>query len=190
MRNIHSYYYKTNINLNSNKAPQSFAIDHDNDAIYSNDMNTYYIVDGYGNIVNKIYRGGGYVTLEEVAAYVLAFGDIPANYVSKKSGSPSTSVWGKYLRLNHSQFSGSTSKYPYEPELPNISGCGGSYYYYELDIGTTGTDCDPSYDAVEYNNGSRITRGAARIVYSNSTTSGKALTDINEKYLFYTYNCN
>ena len=55
-------------------------------------------------------------------------------------------------------------------------------------MGTTGTDCDPSYDIVDYNNGSKITRGAARIVYSNSTTSGKALTDINEKYLFYTYN--
>ena len=39
-------------------------------SLYSEDGNTYYIVDGYGNIVNKIYRGGGYVTLEEVAAYV------------------------------------------------------------------------------------------------------------------------
>ena len=158
------------------------------DAIYSNDMNTYYIVDGYGNIVNKIYRGGGYVTLEEVAAYVLAFGDIPANYVSKKSGSPSTSVWGKYLRLNHSQFSGSTSKYPYEPELPNISGCGGDLYYYEIDLGTTGTDCDPGYAVVEYNNGSKITRGAARIVYTRYDRNNNQIIDINEKYVFYTYN--
>ena len=155
---------------------------------YSNDFNTYYVVDENGEIVNQVFKGGAYVTLEEVAAYIFAFNEIPANYTSKKSGSPSSNPWGKYLRLNHSKFSGDTSKYPYEPVLPNISGCGGSYYYYELDIGTTGTDCDPSYDAVEYNNGSRITRGAARIVYSNSTTSGKALTDINEKYLFYTYN--
>ena len=157
-------------------------------AYYSNDLNTYYVVDENGKIVNQVFKGGAYVTLEEVAAYIFAFNEIPANYTSKKSGSPSSDPWGKYLRLNHSKFSGDTSRYPYEPILPNISGCGGNFQYYELDIGTTGTDCDPSYYAVEYNTGSKITRGAARIVYSNSTTSGKALTDINEKYLFYTYN--
>lgn len=157
-------------------------------AYYSNDLNTYYVVDENGDIVNQVFKGGAYVTLEEVAAYIFAFNEIPANYTSKKSGSPSSDPWGKYLRLNHSKFSGDTSRYPYEPVLPNISGCGGNFQYYELDVGTTGTDCDPSYDIVDYNNGSKITRGAARIVYSNSTTSGKALTDINEKYLFYTYN--
>lgn len=157
-------------------------------AYYSNDLNTYYVVDENGDIVNQVFKGGAYVTLEEVAAYIFAFNEIPANYTSKKSGSPSSDPWGKYLRLNHSKFSGDTSRYPYEPVLPNISGCGGNFQYYELDMGTTGTDCDPSYDIVDYNNGSKITRGAARIVYSNSTTSGKALTDINEKYLFYTYN--
>ena len=157
-------------------------------SLYSEDGNTYYIVDGYGNIVNQIYRGGGYVTLEEVAAYVLAFGDIPANYISKKSATPSTNVWGEYLRLNHSLFSGSTTKYPYEPELPNISGCGGDLYYYEIDLGTTGTDCDPSYAVVEYNNGYKITRGAARIVYSRYDANKDNIIDINEKYVFYTYN--
>ena len=157
-------------------------------AYYSNDLNTYYVVDENGKIVNQVFKGGAYVTLEEVAAYIFAFNEIPANYTSKKSGSPSSDPWGKYLRLNHSKFSGDTSRYPYEPVLPNISGGGGNFQYYELDVGTTGTDCDPSYDIVDYNNGSKITRGAARIVYSNSTTSGKALTDINEKYLFYTYN--
>lgn len=157
-------------------------------AYYSNDKNTYYVVDENGKIVNQVFKGGAYVSLEEVAAYIFAFNEIPANHTTKKSGSPSTDPWGQYLRLNHSKFSGDTSRYPYEPVLPNISGCGGNLQYYELDIGTTGTDCDPSYDAVEYNTGSKITRGAARIVYSNSTTSGQALTDINEKYLFYTYN--
>jgi hypothetical protein len=157
-------------------------------SLYSEDGNTYYIVDGYGNIVNQIYRGGGYVTLEEVAAYVLAFGDIPANYISKKSATPSTNVWGEYLRLNHSLFSGSTTRYPYEPELPNISGCDGDLYYYEIDLGTTGTDCDPSYAVVEYNNGYKITRGAARIVYSRYDANKDNIIDINEKYVFYTYN--
>ena len=152
------------------------------------DENTYKVVDCYGNEVLRVYRGGGYITLEEVAAYVYAFGDIPANYTSSKSGSPSTNIWGKYLRLNHSKFSGSTTKYPYEPELPDISGCGGSLQYYEIDIGTTGTDCDPGYSVRTYNDGNRITRGAARIVYARFDRNGNGITDPEEKYVFYTYN--
>jgi len=157
-------------------------------AIYSEDKNTYYIVDTYGDIVNIIYKGGAYVTLEEVAAYVYAFGEIPANYLTKKSASPSSYTWGEYLRLNHSKFSGDTSRYPYEPELPNISGCGGTFYYYEMDIGTTGTDCDPAYKAEPYNNGNKIVRGAARIVYTYSDLNQNKIIDPNEKFVFYTYN--
>lgn len=157
-------------------------------SIYSEDGNTYYIVNAYGNIVNKIYKGGGYVSLEEVAAYVLAFGDIPANYSSSKKTSPKSSIWGQYLRVNHTSFSGSTTKYPYEPELPNIRGCGGELYYYELDLGTTGTDCDPDYDVCVYNDGTHITRGAARIVYSRYDKNKDNIIDINEKYVFYTNN--
>lgn len=151
--------------------------------------NTYIVFDADGYVVNRIYKGGAYVTLEEVAAYVMAFGDIPANYTSNKSPSPASSPWKSYLRANHSYFSGSTSSYPYEPVLPNISGCGGVYRYYEIDIGTTGTDCDPKYVSKIYNNGTTITRGAARIVYSRYTDSSSTeFTDINERYVFYTYN--
>ena len=156
--------------------------------IYSADGNTYYVVDAYGNIVNAIYRGGAYIMLEEVAAHMFAFGELPANHSESKKTKPTASAWGEFLRVNHSNFSGSTSKYPYEPELPNISGCGGSLYYYEMDIGTTGTDCDPSYDAVIYNNGSRIERGAARIVYTRMDLDKDGIIEINETYLFYTYN--
>lgn len=155
---------------------------------YSEDGNTYFVVNEKGEVVNKIFRGGAYVTLEEVAAYVLAFGDIPANYTSSKKGYPSTDPWGKYLRCNNSAFSGDTSRYPYEPVLPRISGCGGDLYYYEIDIGTTGTDCDPSYPVTPYNNGSRITRGAARIVYTRFDANRDNIIDPNEKFLFYTYN--
>lgn len=157
-------------------------------ASFSADGNTYYIVDGYGEVVGQVFRGGAYVTLEEVAAYVFAFGEIPANYSSSKSTKPTASIWGEYLRVNHTQFSGSTSKYPYEPALPDISGCGGSLQYYEMDIGTTGTDCDPGYRAELYNNGTKITRGAARIVYARFDANGDKIIDINERYLFYTYN--
>ena len=152
------------------------------------DSNTYVLVDVNGEVVMEIYRGGGYITLEEVAAYVYAFGDIPANYSSNKKASPKSSIWGQYLRVNNTKFSGDTRKYPYEPELPRISGCGGDLTYYEIDIGTMGTDCDPSYAATIYNNGTRIDRGAARIVYARYDRDGNMIIDPNERYLFYTYN--
>ena len=156
--------------------------------LYSNDGNTYYIVNENGEIVDQIFKGGAYVTLEEVAAYVFAFGEIPANHSSSKKTKPTESVWGKYLRVNHTEFSGNTNKYPYEPELPNINGCGGDLQYYEMDLGTTGTDCDPGYDIREYNNGYSIERGAARIVYARYDKNNNKIIDVNEKYVFYTYN--
>ena len=145
--------------------------------IFSQDGMVYYVVDSYGNIVNKIYKCGAYVTLEEVAAYVFAFGTYPANHSANKKEKPTSSVWGKYLRVNHTNFTGDTSRYPYEPELPNITGCGGDLYYYEMDIGTSG-----------YNNGSKITRGACRIVYTRKDLDGDGVIEINETYLFYTQN--
>lgn len=157
-------------------------------ANYSADGNEYYVLDAYGQVVNTIYKDAGYVSLEDVAAYVFAFADIPANYNEGKNAKPQSSIWGKYLRLNHSRFSGSTTNYPYEPELPRISGCGGDLQYYEIDIGTTGTDCDPAYQAKEYNNGMTITRGAARIVYTRYNARSYADIDTDERYVFYTYN--
>ena len=156
--------------------------------LYSKDGNAYYIVDANGKIVDTVFKGGAYVTLEEVAAYVFAFGDVPANHSSSKKTKPTESIWGKYLRVNHTEFSGNTYKYPYEPALPDINGNGGDLQYYEMDLGTTGTDCDPSYDIREYNNGYSIERGAARIVYARYDKNGNQIIDINEKYVFYTYN--
>lgn len=161
---------------------------------YIDNGNTWEVVDSSGNVVNKIYKCGAYVTLEDVAAYVYAFGDVPANYIeSNSTGELKKSSWGKYLRLNHNYFSGNTSSYPYEPALPRISGIGnGDLRYYEIDIGTTGTDCDPNYDSVIYNDGNKITRGAARIVYSryyrNGNGNGEHIDDLEERYVFYTYN--
>ena len=158
---------------------------------YLDDGNTYVVVDGYGKEVMRIYRGGGYITLEEVAAYMYAFGgssdDLPANYTSKKKGLPKDSIWGEYLRLNHSYFIGNTNKYPYEPELPNISGCGGDLQYYEMDIGTTGTTT-PGYNPKPYNNGVTITRGAARLIYARQDLNGNEIYEQDEVYVFYTDN--
>lgn len=162
-----------------------------NVGIYGSDGNSYTIVDAYGNPVMTIYRGGAYIMLEEVAAYLFAFGEIPANHTKEKKTSKAPgefATWGEYLRLNFNTFSGSVEKYPYEPKLPRINGCGGDLQYYEVDVGTTGTDCDPSYPVAVYNDGRRIERGAARIVFSVYDKNGDAIIDINEKYLFYTYN--
>ncbi len=155
--------------------------------LYSEDGNTYTVLNSSGSVAYYIFKDGAYVTLDEVAAYVFAFGDIPPNYLAKKSASPSSSVWGKFLRLNHSHFTCNISKYPYEPALPDSQGLN-AVKYYEIDIGTTGTDCDPQYDAVAYNNGQRITRGAARIVYARFDANGNNIVEPQEKYVFYTNN--
>ncbi len=155
---------------------------------YSPDGNTYYVYDAYGNLANKIYKDAAYITLEEVAAYVFAFGNVPANYMKGKNGDPGYSEWGIYLRCNNNVFSGNTKKYPYEPVLPRISGCGGDLQYYEIDIGTTGTDCDDDFVVRPYNDGERITRGAARIVYARYDANDQLTDEIAEKFVFYTYN--
>ena len=159
-----------------------------NTYLFSEDEKTYYVVDCYGEIAFEVYYGAAYVVLEEVAAYVFAFGEPPVNQSYSKNTDPYESVWGAYLRLNNTKFSGDTSRYPYEPVLPRISGCGGDLTYYEMDIGTTGTDCDPSYSAELYNNGYNIVRGAARIVYSCRDRNGNKIIDLDERYVFYTYN--
>ncbi len=155
---------------------------------YSETKDAYYIIDSYGETVDMVFKNGGYIGLDEVASYLIAYGDVPANYNSKKSADPTLSIWGAYLRVNNTKFSGNTSKYPYEPELPNISGCGGDLTYYEIDFGTTGTDCDPNYHSEVYNDGYDITRGAARLVYARFNSYGNQITNILEKYVFYTYN--
>ncbi len=155
--------------------------------VFSLDGNTYYVYDAYGNLVMEIYKCGAYTALEEVAAFVYAFGTYPANHSTNKKTRPSETVWGKYLRVNHTKFSGDTYKYPYEPELPNISGCGGSLQYWEMDIGTTGTGGD-GYTPTLYNTGTTITRGAARIVYGKTDLNRNGVYEYGEHHVFYTYN--
>lgn len=156
---------------------------------YLDNGNTYVVVDAKGKEVMRIHKSGGYITLEEVAAYMYAFGgeSLPANYISKKERRVGNSPWGEYLRVNHSRFIGNTNRYPYEPELPNISGCGGELYYYETDIGTTGTTT-PGYAPHPYVEGGKINRGAARIVYARYDLNKNGEIDNNEVYVFYTHN--
>ena len=159
-------------------------------AYYLDGGSTYVITDENGKEVMRIYKGGAYITLEEVAAYMYAFGgnSMPANYTASKKTRPSESIWGEYLRVNHSKFSGNTAKYPYEPKLPDISGCGGALQYYEMDIGTTGTETPGGYAVKIYNDGTVITRGAGRLVYARQDKNRNGIFEADEVYVFYTHN--
>lgn len=160
---------------------------------YTENNMAYNVVDYLGNTVDTIYYGGAYITLEEVAAYLYAFGDVPANYIeSNKTSSLSSSGWGEYLRLNHRFFSDDTSKFLYEPELPDAytgkSTSSGTKKYYEIDIGTTGYD-GSDYKTASYNTGSKITRGIARIVYTRYWAESETeLSSPDDRYVFYTQN--
>ena len=156
--------------------------------LLSEDGKTYTVVDAYGQEAFKVYKDGAYITLEEVAAYVYAFGTYPKNHSASKNTSPSSSIWKEYLRVNHTKFTGDTGRFPYKPALPNITGCGGSLQYYEMDVGTTGTYTGHSTDGRLYNNGNKITRGAARIVYGKNDLDKDGVFEIGEFHVFYTYN--
>ena len=172
----------------SNQPKQGNMLIHNTTRNFSNNGNVYTVYNVNGEKEFDIYYGGAYTSLEEVAAYIYAWGEVPVNYDPDKDAQPYNSEWGEYLRVNNTYFEGNTKKYPYEPELPNISGVdNGNVMYYEIDIGTTGTDCDPEYDPEIYNDGNRIIRGAARIVYTYSYINGDPVSD-EDRYVFYTYN--
>lgn len=172
----------------SNQPKHGNMLIHNTTRDFSNNGNVYTVYNVNGEKEFDIYYGGAYTSLEEVAAYIYAWGEVPVNYDPDKDAQPYNSEWGEYLRVNNTYFKGNTKQYPYEPELPNISGVdNGNVMYYEIDIGTTGTDCDPEYDPEIYNDGNRIIRGAARIVYTYSYINGDPVSD-EDRYVFYTYN--
>ena len=136
-----------------------------------------------------IYYGAGYTSLNDVANYLLAFGEVPknSNYNKNSNGRrQSVSEWGEYGRCNTGAFSGDTSKYPYEPLIPTVS----INRFVETDFGTLGGYSNinevtgTAYHQEIYNDGTRIERGAARFVF----TSDARITSIDDRFVFYTYN--
>lgn len=139
-----------------------------------------------------IYKGGVYTSLEDVAAYLFAFGELPVNSnYGKNAKKASIADWGKLGRVNNDYYSNNTSNYPYEPELPNYSRLTPSlkYYYTETDYGPDIYN-DESYveSSGIYNNGKTINRGVSRFCitteYDNSSDTLKVL----DRHVFYTYN--
>jgi len=144
-----------------------------------------------------IYYGAAYVTLEDVAAYLFAFAEAPANWKSSKSTSVSTN-WDVYERANNSYFSANTDDYMYEPDVPRTDFDGersgeGIYKYYEIDFGYTQVDWTLGYTNYKapYNNGNKITRGPVRFVYTARDTEdnvGAQHIPLEHRHVFLTYN--
>lgn len=159
-------------------------------AIYEVDQDGNYISYEVNNLNGesyKIYYGGAYSSLEDVSAYLFAFGDIPANYIPSKKASSSLieTTWGKYLRLNQSTFKGDVNSHPNEPLLTNILT---TLNYYESDYGSNGGfSCGSSKTSI-YNDGDKISRGTCRFVYSYSYKNGEEKFDLKDRHVFYTYN--
>ena len=148
-----------------------------------------YVLDADGNYLayipntsntddHIIFYGAAYTSLDEVAAYILAFGEQPINTnYSKNDKSLSISLWGIYGRVNNGTFRASSS-YKYQPFFPS------GYTWIESDFGTEGGFYVGNGPVGKYNNGSSITRGTARFVYSDKP----GIRSIDTRCVFYTYN--
>lgn len=181
--------------ISGKKEPLSYLIDtkplKENDKeIRLNDAT--YVLDTKGNFIGyftnsldnesrPIWYGGGYVTHDDVSAYLLAFGEVPANsdYVPSRKEDRWESVdkWGVYGRLNKSYYKNDVKRYKYEPKLPD----GG---YIETDFGSDGGYYTGDVEQVPYIKGNRIIRGACRFVFTDISYASK----IEDRYVFYTSN--
>lgn len=151
------------------------------------DMNyVSYTVNSLNNKPYKIYYNAAYQSLNDVSAYLFAFLETPVNwYFEKNISKEELKKWDTFARVNVSTFSGDTEKYPYEPLLTGIDT---KYNYYECDFGTKGDYyVNNRYEDI-YNNGEKITRGAARLVFNYSYKNSKDTLSPNERHVFYTYN--
>lgn len=133
----------------------------------------------------KIYKGGIYVSLNDVAAYLFAFNELPINYLAGTSKKDKTKVveeYGEFGRLNFKNYSGpSEYKYQYEPYL-----CGqedDTIFYKEIDYGAN------SGEHEYFSYGKTTSRQIFRFLLGNSLDSSYTKpTSINERYVYYTYN--
>lgn len=159
-----------------------------------------YTINTISGTPKTIYYGGGYVTLEDVAAYLFAFCEVPENnkYDKSRGQSASISKWWKYGRVNNSYFSANTDQYKYEPDVPRTDFDGqyegeGIYRYYEMDFGYTELGWKLGYSTYNtpYNTGSKITRGAVRFVFTATDTDynlGAKYIPIEHRHVFLTNN--
>lgn len=170
--------YSYDINHLPDRIYRNYATYRVNEGIYEYDQEGEFLSYTINNVdgkTKKIYYGAGYVTLEDVAAYLFAFAEAPANVHNNKNNNAQKAIinsWGEYGRVNNSYYSSDTMDYLYEPALPETdNGLGKDRNehldYFEMDFGFTQTPWGYGVESYEpYNNGYSITRGTVRFVYT------------------------
>jgi hypothetical protein len=146
----------------------------------------------------KIYRYGIYTSMNDVAAYLFAFNELPANYIPGASlKNIAYERFGELGRVNFNKYSGpSASKYQYEPYLKGQEDK--SLFYRETDFGANvGENYYYTYnDKYGGNNTRQIFRFCVSNSYDSSYTYGKKdeyyetpnPTELDDRYVYYTYN--
>lgn len=111
-----------------------------------------YVYDGYGEIVKELYRTDYYTDLEDVAAYITVFNDVPDNYFfsTERDGYTQAkkecySLYGDVCRIFPGPYNRNYDFLPYSTDGK----------YYEADIGGDG-----------YASSSSWSRGALRVVFA------------------------
>ena len=136
-----------------------------------------YTINSLDGESKKIYYNAGYVSMEEVAAYLLAFGEVPPNnHYSSKGNARNQAIrdWGRMGRCNYGRFYGN-GRPGVEPPLPDND----RQDFVETDFG-----CHKFSTQGEYNDGIALTRGMCRFVF----TKFESEPDITKRRVFYTYN--
>lgn len=158
-----------------------------------------YTINNINGKVKKVYYGAAYVSLDDVAAYLFAFGEAPANQMMAKNSTAmnqAISLFGKYGRVNNGYYSSDVTKYKYEPSLPHTDNGGpveaDMYNYREMDFGYTYTPWGYGVESDDpYNNGTKITRSTVRFVYTaydNEGNEGAKYIPVEHRHVFLTIN--
>ncbi len=180
-----------------------YQIEFNQDVIYDFDYTAYRVADMvYGdngesfriNYLKEgmsgpvIYKDCAYTYVEDIAAYIVAFNDVPPNMRYYKNNSrQAIEDWGIYGRVNYAFYNNDNDKrFFYETELPThryffdpMKNSYDYYYaYYESDYGASVPNDEPyqhtsGYAMNPYNDGEFITRGALRFVYTKYLTKAE-----------------
>ena len=145
-----------------------------------------------------IYKGGIYVSMNDVAAYLFAFNELPVNHLAGANlKNEAVERYGEFGRVNFNKYTGpSATKYQYEPYLKGQDDK--TLFYREIDFGANiGSDHYFSYKS-KYNSSNG--RGPFRLLLANSYDSSYTYnkkseeystpnpTEIDDRYVYYTYN--
>lgn len=143
-----------------------------------------------------IYKDCVYTFVEDIAAYIVAFGDVPPNMrYSRNNPSAALRDWGINGRVNYTSYNNDNShKFLFETMVslnryyfdPAANTQNYYYNYFESDYGASTANIEPyqqksGYSLDKYNDGDFIARGALRFVWSYSFTDKPHSRKIKDK---------